>query len=463
MILKKWKEFRDRFLSRDQANQLSAEEAEFLPAVLEVTETPPSPVGRLVLWTVVTLLVIGLLWAFFGHVDEVAIADGKVIPVGQVKTVQAEDKGVVKTIYVKEGQTVKKGDLLIELDQTFSGADLTRIKKEVAYYNLEINRLLAERDGRPFVLPVADPNLDPKDAGFQMSLYLGRTNQLKAQIAAAEMNVRQNEAAISVARANKEKMKQLLVISRDKEDRMENLLKDDAVALFQVLDMRSQRMELEQNLVAQESEIARTEAALAQAREALAGVIAERDKDIAGKLVDDSKALAADMEELKKLQEKDRLARIVSPADGRVNQLAVHTVGGVVSAAQSLMEIVPDDVTLEIEAWALNKDIGFIQVGQKAEVKVTTFNFQKYGIIDAEVIDVSPSTIVNTDEKNKEQEAKYRLVLKPERLDVIVGDRKVPLTPGMTVSAEIKIRQKRIVEFFLDPFRKYQNEALRER
>ena len=141
---------------------------------------------------------------------------------------------------------------------------------------------------------------------------------------------------------------------------------------------------------------------------------------------------------------------------GRVNQLSVHTVGGVVSEGQALMMVVPDDVTLEIEAYADNKDIGFIQKGQEAEVKVETFNFQKFGMVNAKVAEISPDVIDDTQDKQKD--GKYRLTLSIDDDDSGIG-----LSPGMNVAAEIKIKKKRIIDFFLDPFRQYQDEALRER
>ncbi|BBB91651.1 MAG TPA: HlyD family type I secretion periplasmic adaptor subunit [Methylomusa anaerophila] len=449
----------DMFRKR-KPGELSGQETEFLPAVLEVTETPPSPVGRLVLWTIIILLVVGLGWTIFGHIDEVAVANGKIIPVGQVKVLQSEDKGVVKAIYVKEGQEVKKGELLMELDQTMSAADVARLRKQVAYYTVEIDRLLAERTGQAFA-PQPSPDLDPKDLEAQLSLYRSRLAEYETKKANAEAGVRQNLAAQDSAAANREKFAKLLVIAREREERMAGLVEENAVALFQFMDYQSKRMELEQNLAAQEAEIARTDAALAASQEALSNVTAAWNKDIDTKLTDDRKELAAYSEELKKADEKNRLAKIISPVDGRVNQLQVHTLGGVVKEVQSLMMIVPYDVTLEVEAWAANKDIGFLQVGQKAEVKVETFNFQKFGTIDAEVAEISPDAVEDSQDKDKTM--KYRVMLKLDKNDMLVNDRKVPLSPGMSAVAEIKIRRKRIIEYFLDPFRQYQSEALRER
>lgn len=436
---------------------LAPEETEFLPAILEITENPVSPTIRILIGVLVAIIAIAFLWSVFGHVDEVAVAPGKIIPSGFVKVIQPESKGVVKQINVKDGQTVKKGDLLIELDQTISGAELARIKKEIAYYNLEIDRLLAEMNNAPFT-PQPNPDLDEKDLSFQMSLYMSRTADFNSKMAVARHNVSQSEAAANVARVTREKYASLYDIARDRENRLDQLMVQNAVSTFTVLEYRSRRIELEQNLIAQESEIARAEAALAQSQESMQSIIVERNRDITAKLVEDRKALQTSLETLKMADEKNRLARLVSPIDGRVTQLAVHTIGGVVTEAQPLMVIVPADVTLEVEAWVANQDIGFIYSGQPAEVKVETFNFQKYGYLDAHVVDISPDAI-----EDKDKGRVYRVTLQLDKDYLIVGDNKVYLGPGMTVSAEIKTREKRIIEFFLDPFRKYQSEGLRER
>ena len=455
--IKNWKPV--RWLTKQDDEQAKRQEAEFLPAVLEVTETPPSPVGRKLLWLLMLMVGIGLIWAIFGHIDEVAVATGKVIPVGQVKVVQAEDKGVVKAIFVKDGQRVKQGDVLLELDQTISAAEMMRLKKEVAYYSLDVARLQAEQSGLPFS-PALLPELDPKEVSFQMQLYQTRMGEYRAKLAAAEAAVAQQSAALDSGEAQVEKYQRLLVIARDQEERMESLLKENAVSLFQVLQYRSNRIQMETNLTSQRAEISRLQAMLAQSRQQLISVTAERDRDIATKMVEDRKLLGTNQEELKKAGEKNRLAKILAPADGRVGQLSVHTVGGVVTAAQALMTVVPDDVRLEVEAWISNKDIGFVAEGQKAEIKVETFNFQKFGTVDAIVAEISPDAAKQSD---KDTELKFRVLLTLDRANVKMKEREAQLAPGMAVTAEIKIRQKRLIEFFLDPFRKQTSEALRER
>ena len=455
--LQQWLQWGKQLAERFDQVQRERDENEFLPAVLEVTETPPSPIARIILWTLMALLVVGGLWTLLGHVDEVAVAPGKIIPRGQVKVIQSEYKGSIKSIKVKDGQRVKMGDILIELDQTVSAADLSQMRKQVNFYRLQLERLEAEQLGLPFQ-PQVTADMDPVDVATQKKLFDSRTTEIRHRLSQSEAKIAEQRAQLMTAETNLRKYTELLAIAVERESRMQELLKENAVSLFAVLEYQSKRIELEQSAAAQQSEIQRVNSALQQSLQEWAGIKSERDKEIATKVVDDRKQLRAYEDELKKAEQKNRQSTLVAPVDGRVAQLSVHTVGGVVTEAQALLVVVPDGTTMEVEAWAANKDIGFLRVGQTAEVKVETFNFQRYGTIDATVTEISADAT-----EDKAKGLVYRMMLRLERQDVDVSGQNAALSPGMSATAEIKIRQKRIIEFFLDPFRKYKSEALRER
>ena len=248
----------------------------------------------------------------------------------------------------------------------------------------------------------------------------------------------------------------MLEVSKEKASRLEELYQSDAVSYFQLIEARATVVEYQKTADGLVEDIAKERGKLAEAQEQQANVVADYRKDVMTQLVEAKKQYAAYEEEFKKADETNQQSVITAPVSGRVNQLAVHTLGGVVSEGQSLMMVVPDDVTMELEVYADNKDIGFIEVGQKAEVKVETFNFQKFGMVDAEVAEISPDAI--TDKTDKDKDGKYRLAL-----SVVEDNPDVRLTPGMNITAEIKIKKKKIIDFFLDPFRQYKDEALRER
>jgi hemolysin D len=456
MMLTKLKGLLKNGFSRKE-NGWTKEETEFLPAALEVVEANPSKNGRIILWTLIVMIISVLAWAFCGSIDEVAVAQGKLIPTGNVKILQAEDKGVVKAILVKDGDKVQRGQPLIELDTTIAAADLARIRKEIASYRLEMDRLLAEQEGRPFI-PQKYPGLEERDLEFQLRLYQSRLFEYQTKLASATAGIMQNQASLDSARSSYAKTKALYEIAKEREAKVAKLVAQDVVADFVLLDYREKRLEMEKELVEQADEIERLKWMLKQSRDTEENIRAGRIRDINDKLVEDGKALQADMEELKKAEEKIRLACITAPIDGRVSQLSVHTVGGVVTAAEPLLEVVPEDAKLQVEAWVANKDIGFIKKGQKAAIKIETFNFQRYGTLTGEVAEISPDAV---DDKAKGRV--YRVLLNLDQTLFFVNGQNVCLAPGMTATGEIKIKKKKIIDYFLDTFRKYRSEALRER
>ena len=435
-------------------------ETEFLPAILEVTETPPSPTGRLVMWTILLLVVALLTWSFLGHINEVAVAAGKVIPSGQVKTVQVKNKGIVKEILVEEGQLVKEGDIIVVLDPTTTSADYDSLKKRAAYYKLDLQRLTAELTQQPFV-PEEDPDLEAHDLAAELALYQSRTSDYKTQRQSRLDIIEQKMARLQATQANYEKYAQVLAIEQEKEARLTELMEQDAISEFQLLEQQSSTIQYEKNAQAELDSINSIRAEIAEAQQNLANVDASYHKDIMTAMVEAKKEYYTVTEAIKKADEDSRMATIYAPISGRVYNLNIHTLGGIVTDAQPLMQIVPEDVKLEFEVYADNKDIGFIKVGQEAEVKFETYNFQKFGMYKAEVMEISADAV--NEPSNPQQDKKFKLILDPTSNDINVYGQPAKIEIGMNVSAEIKIKEKRIIDFFLDPFRRYTSEALRER
>ena len=443
-----------RFIHGDK----SRAETEFLPAILEITETPPSPIGRLALWSIVSLLVVGIIWSVVGHVKETAVAEGRIIPSGQVKTIQVKNKGIIREIKVKDGDYVQEGDVLVVLDPTSTTADYDSLSKQAAYYLLDIARLEAELSGKEFTIKKEDV-LNEQDLLAEQQLFASRQGQYKAERAAALATVEQKQALQAASQANYEKYQELYQIAMDKEDRLNTLLGEQAIAEFQVLEQRSQRIELQKNRDAQLESMRQAGAELNEAQKKLHSVDENYRKDVMTALVESRKQYYSLEEEIKKADENAQMATITAPCNGYVYNLAVHTVGGIVTDAQALLMVVPDGADLEFEVWADNKDIGFLRQGQEAEVKVQTYNFQKYGVVKARVKEISPNAA--EDQRDMLTYEKYRLLLTKTTEDA--GQTNMQLSPGMHITAEVKIKEKRIIDFFLDPFKQYVSEALRER
>ena len=435
-------------------------ETEFLPAILEVTDTPPSPTGRIIMWSVLILLVVALAWAFLGHINEVAVAAGKVIPSGQIKTVQVKNKGIVKEINVEEGQIVQEGDVVVVLDPTTTSADYDSLKKRAAYYKLDIQRLTAELTQQPFT-PEEDPDLEAHDLAAEMALYQSRTSDYHTQRQSRLDVIEQKMARLQATQATYEKYAEVLAIQQEKEARLTELSEQNAISEFQLLEQQTATIEYAKNAQAELDSLNSIRAEIAEAQQNLANVDASYHKDIMTALVEAKKEYYSVSEAIKKADEDSRMATIYAPITGRVYNLNIHTVGGIVTDAQPLMQIVPEDAKLEFEVYADNKDIGFIKVGQEAEVKVETFNFQKFGMYKAEVQEISADAV--NDPNDQLRNMKFKLILDPTSNDISVYGKPAKIEVGMNVSAEIKIKEKRIIDFFLDPFRRYTSEALRER
>ena len=241
-MLKKIEKYLEKILIRSDSD-----DKEFLPPAVEIMETPPSPMGRMLVWAVLILFVLVILWSFIGEIDEVVVARGKVIPIGYTKVLQSEDKGIVKRILVQEGQKVKEGELLMELDRTMSESDLNALKKEIAYYDINIRRILAELENKPFV-PGAGGEVDSKDFVQQMSLYNSRQSEKKARLEFYDAQIRQKEDSVRVAESSLEKYKQLLAIAREREQNLKEIVEEGAISKYTYLEYKGKRIELEQNV-----------------------------------------------------------------------------------------------------------------------------------------------------------------------------------------------------------------------
>jgi len=439
--------------------KLTKEELQFLPAALEIIETPPSPVGRSLIWLLISLFVIALTWAVLGKTDEVAVAMGKVVPSGYTKIVQAEDRGIVSKIHVENGSKVRQGDLLIELDTVITESDVSRLTNERDFYRLTLMRLAAEKEGTPFVTgELTSQKFDSIEIERQIRLYSSRMEDYSSRLRVGEKGVEQAKEQLRQAQIQRNKLAVQVRMAKEREEKTRYVAEQGGISHFTWQEYHERHQSLRQDLNMQESEILRSRRALEQAEAEVRRVSDERMKDISSQIVDAARNLRVIEEELKKAEEKHRLTQIRSPIDGSVQQLEVHTIGAVVTPAQPLMQVVPDGEGVQFEVWAINRDIGFIYETQDAEIKVETFNFQKFGTLKARVDTVATEAV-----DDPHRGLIYRVLLSSEKNYFMVEDRKIPLIPGMAVTAEIKTRQKRVIEYFLDPFRTYVSEGFRER
>jgi hemolysin D len=325
----------------------------------------------------------------------VASAQGKIIPSGRTKIIQPFETGVVRAIHVRDGQSVKAGDLLIELDTTMSEAERNHIQSDLIAARLDIARLRAAlADGPDSLADFQSPEgASPALIARQQQYLTNQTNEHRSKIAALDRQKAQREAERATIAATIEKLQATIAVAEQRVDVRKQLwdqkLGSKLIYLTDLQDLVSQQQEL----VVQQSRQREAEAALAAIHETRAQTLSEYRRSLSSDLAAAETKAGAQTHDLVKAQERVRLQSLTAPIEGVVQQLAVHTVGGVVTPAQALMVVVPSESRLEIEAMLSNRDIGFVRPGQNAEIKVDTFNFTRYGLLHGQVLSVSQDAI----------------------------------------------------------------------
>lgn len=439
---------------------LPSTETTFLPAALEVIERPVSPTGRITVWVLLIGLVITAAWLVFGRVDVVVSASGKTIPTGNIKLIQSAGSGVVRTIYVREGDSVKTGQPLVDLDPTLSGADLAQAQMALNNDLLDVARNQAIADalagkGLHFNPP---EGLDRQVAATQRQLIAAQIAEVNATASGLESARRSALADAQGAQAQVAKLTETVPILAHERENMLDLDKKGYAPGLRLLELQRQyRQEVGDRDVAVAQRVkgeadARKFADQASETRALASRTA---------LSDLAKAQADAIlrrEEVTKATAKSHFQRLTAPVDGTIQQLALHTIGGVVEPAKALMVVVPSRDGLEVEAKILNKDVGFVHPGQSVAIKLEAFPFTRYGTVAGHIVGVS---------KDAEQDPKlgpiYVARIALDRTNISVDGRTVPLAAGLAATADIRTGSRRIVSYLLSPLQTSVAQAGRER
>ena len=436
------------------------EETDFLPAVLEVLETPPNPMGRLLLWSLLSFIGIALLWANLGHVDIVASAQGKVIPRGRIKVIQAADVGVVRAIHVADGASVRAGQPLIVLDPTATEADAAQARESLFVAAIDRARGLALVDASAggtgsFTAPDGTP---AALAVMQQNLVAARIAEHRTALSGLREERAQRNADLGMVGAEVAKIEEQLPLAEEQLSSLEILGKDGLVPKMRIAEVKERVVGLRQDLVIRKEELTKDHAALAAVASQMAKLQSEFRAQALDALTEAEANYRLRSEEVKKADDKAGLTVLTSPIDGTVAQLSVHTIGAVVKPADPLLTIIPSDGELVIEAMVLNKDIGFVKAGQLAEIKLEAFPFTRYGIVPGTI-----ETISNDSIENKELGLVFPAQVKLKQSFIRVGDKRVALAPGFSATAEIKTGRRRIIEYLVSPLARRVQEAGRER
>ena len=463
-----------RFQDEAEARARPRSDHEFLPAALEIMEKPPSPGLRWLMLGICTLFTLALAWSIIGKIDVVATASGKVIPTGNVKVIQPLELGYVRAIHVRNGEHVEAGQLLVELDATLAGADEAAASAGLLTSELQAARnaaLIAHLEGRPARF-VAPPGTPPEVARSQQQFVANAIAEYEGQRASLAQQRSQHFADLAAAQAEVAKLQQTLpLVDRQIAARSE-LTEKGYYSKLKLLEYEQLRVEHLQNIEVQRANAARARAQIAQIDAELAQLRGTFGRTAITAVVEGQDRSRIGREEVTKSARRREYQLLRAPVAGTVQQLAISTVGGVVQPAQALMVIVPDGAQPVVEAHILNRDIGFVRVGQPVRVKLEAFPFTDYGIvpgvvetISRDAIDLSQPGAAQRDESGKpaQQGLVYAAKIRLGKRTIDVRGREQLIGPGLAVPAEIKPGERRIISYLLSPIAETLDEAGRER
>jgi hemolysin D len=426
------------------------------------------------------LFVLALAWAIFGHVDIVASATGKVVPGGRVKLIQPFETGIIRAIHVHDGQSVKAGDVLIELDPTMTAAEQEHIRSDLIAAQLDVARLraaLSDNDN-PQAQFHPPAGASPELIAMQRQFLKRQTEEYRAKLTSLDRQRAQKEAERNTITATISKLEADGPIIKQRVDIRKYLADKELGSKLTYLEILQLLTENERDTAIQQSRLDEANAALAAVIETRAQAVAEFHRTLLSDLAEAERKTGGLAGDLIRAEQRTKLQLLTAPVDGVVQQLSVHTVGGVVTPAQQLAVVVPSNADLEVEAMISNRDIGFVHVGQDAQIKVDTFNFTRYGLLHGRVLSVSQDAIVReTPDKTKDraidaggtssephdQQLSYAARVSLDRTKISVGGTDANIASGMAVTVEVKTGSRRIISYLLSPLLKYHQEALRER
>ena len=459
----------------------------FLPAALEILETPPSPVGVALLWIICVLAVVVLAWSWLGRVDVVAVAQGKIQPAGQVKVIQPLEAGRVTAVHVENGQRVEQGEELVGLESGEADADVNALQADLDGYRAEVERRQAALAVVKMREMTSVPDIAWEDdipapiRTREAAVLEGDLGQLAASVAEFQAQLRQKELERDQYQATGDALSALVQTLRQRVDMRASLEHSGSGSKADVIDAVEKLQDQQAALATARGEAAVTAASVEVLRQNIENAYRTFAAQDLEKLADAERQVDDLAQKLAKARVKQRQMVLKSPIAGTVSALSVTTVGQVVSAGEQIMRIVPDRMGMEIECYIPNRDIGFVRLGQEAVVKVESLPFTRYGTIEAKVARIASDAIPEPDADQTEgnairstrdrgfagaertQNLVFPATLHLEVRSVVADGIAVPLSPGMAVKVEIKTGSRRILEYVFAPLVQIASESMKER
>lgn len=449
-----------------------ADETAFLPAALSLQDTPVHPAPRRLAYAIMALFVIALVWSVVGQIDIVAVAPGRVVVSERTKVIQPLERSVVKSVLVKDGDRVQEGQALVELDPTVASADKTTAQEQHKAALSEVLRVRVIQQAlqnMQHTLPgnkglTADfsskltQDWSAAEIAAAQAQLQGEWGDVTAKLAKLASEISRRQAEMATARAVVEKLEATVPLAQARESDFKKLVDQGYISGHATQDKTRERVELERDLITQRAHLLQVQATLRESEHARSSYLAEVRRTLYEREAQAELKRQQATQEKAKATQRENLTTLRAPVAGVVQQLAIHTTGGVVTEAQALMIIVPEGAQVTAEVTLENKDIGFVNAGQEAAIKLETFPFTRYGTVPATVKLVTADAV---NDENRGAIFPVTLALKTKQINI--DGKMIQLVPGMNLTAEIRTGQRRVIEFLLSPIQRAGSESLRER
>jgi hemolysin D len=421
---------------------------EFHPLNVEIEDRPLNPLGRTILWIIVCVMLFGVLWLFFAKIDVVVSARGKVIPSGEVKILQPIETGVISKILIKEGDYVTKGQVLMQIDPSITETSLETKEKDLEVFTWQVQRLNALISNDPFSL-----NNLSKEAKEQVKLYGVQKQGLQEGITRYEMKLLQVHSQYQSALSEKARLEMLLQKDEQREEQLRQVL--DIIAKKDYEELLKNILNYKEQLKIAQFKIEESLKRINEIEEEKKGFVHQFKETKYAELLEIKREVRNLESQINAITFQNKKQSIMAPENGYIAKILMNTVGGVVTPAEKLISLVPQKAPLIVKVNVLNQDIGFVKKEMASKIKIDTFSFQKYGYFEGKVINVGNFSL--DDEKLG---AIYEVKIQPDGKTLHIEGEERYLEAGMSVTAEIKVGKRRIIEFFIYPIIRYMDEGL---
>lgn len=448
------------------ASSADSSALDFSPPLLRLQQSVPNPLGRKVLWALLVLLAAMAVWSVAGRLDIVAVAEGKLVPQSYVKIVQPAESGIVKEILVKEGDTVRAGQVLMRMDTLITDADAKSIATDLQGKRLALRRVDAELADAPFQAQAGDPQ---HLAAAALAQYRANRAAFAAALAEEKSRLAKARQDLAAALEIRRKFSAVLPHYREQEKAFEKLGKDGFAGGVLVSDKRRERIEKEQELATQDHMIESARAGVQQSEMKLVQIDSDYRRQLHVERGEAQRAFDQLSQELAKQTHRKELLELKATQDSVVKELATHSIGTVVQPGTVLLTLVPRDETLRAEVWLTNEDIGFVKQGQTVRLKFAAFPFQKYGMVQGTVEHIGADAVEGGQNGGAEARpgttppSTFKALVALKTASLEVDGVRFPLSAGMQANAEILLGTRTVLEYLLSPMQKAWHEAARER